>query len=456
MQEMDDITLLREYTEHDSEEAFATLVTGHVNKVYSVALRHTRNPHQAEEITQAVFVILAQKARHLGKRVVLSGWLYQTAQLTAVTFIRSEIRRVCREKEAHMQGLLNETESDVWPQIAPLLDAAMAGLSETDRHAVVLRFFDGKSMREIGAALGASEDAVKMRVNRAVEKLRLFFKKRGVVVPAAVLTAAISANSVQAAPMVLAKTATAGALAKGATAPISTLTLIKGALKVMAWTKAKTAIVIGAAVILAVGTTGFVIVIAEKINAIASRSNPSGFVSKQADKLTADRTTPKGTMLVMINALEKGDANAYIESFVFKTDEEVKLKPALEALVAASARFNRAMSDKFGAEAARSELPNMPLMLPADIIDSAQQNIQGDSATVSISAGGKSGRPIQFTKVNGEWKMAADGFVHLSPAVMNDIYGRIIQALNQTTPEIPQGKFQTAMEAVDKMKERAR
>jgi RNA polymerase sigma factor (sigma-70 family) len=243
MQELDDNALLREYVEHDSEEAFAMLVTRHVNKVYSVALRHTRNPHSAEEITQAVFVIFAQKANKLRQHAVLSGWLYETSRLTAVTFIRSEIRRGRREQEAHMQTLLNENEADVWPQIAPLLDAAMAGLNETDRHAVVLRFFDGKSMKEVGAALGASEDAAKMRLNRAVEKLRGFFTKRGIVFPAAVLTAAISANSVQAAPAMLAKTTTAVALAKGATASISTLTLIKGALKIMAWTKAQTAIV---------------------------------------------------------------------------------------------------------------------------------------------------------------------------------------------------------------------
>src|SRR3954470_17717074 len=100
MQELDDIALLRQYTEQNSEEAFGTLVSRHLNKVYSVALRHTRDPHQAEEITQAVFVILAKKARHLGKGVVLSGWLYQTARLTAVTFVRSEIRRTRREHEA--------------------------------------------------------------------------------------------------------------------------------------------------------------------------------------------------------------------------------------------------------------------------------------------------------------------------------------------------------------------
>src|SRR5688572_15894275 len=200
MQELNDTALLRKYVEENSEEAIATLIARHVDKVYSVALRHTRNQHQAEEITQAVFAILAKKSRRLSERVVLAGWLCQTARLTAITFIRSEIRRARREQEAQMQTLLTQTESDAWSQIAPLLDAAMAGLSQTDYHAVVLRFFDGKSMKEVGAALGTSEDAAKMRVNRAVEKMRLFFGKRGLVLPAAVLTAAISANAVQAAP----------------------------------------------------------------------------------------------------------------------------------------------------------------------------------------------------------------------------------------------------------------
>src|SRR5665213_3608000 len=209
MQELDDNALLREYVERGSDEAFAALVTRHVHKVYSVALRHTGNPHSAGEITQAVFVILARKSRRLGRRVILSGWLYQTARLTAVTFIRSEIRRARREQEAQMQTALNENESALWTQIAPLLDAAMAGLNEADRTAVVLRFFDGKSMAEIGAALGANENAAKKRVNRAVEKLRKYFSKRGVTSTAETLAGTISANSVQAAPALLAKTVTA-------------------------------------------------------------------------------------------------------------------------------------------------------------------------------------------------------------------------------------------------------
>lgn len=271
MQELDDITLLRKYVAGQSEEAFAALVTRHINKVYSVALRHTGNPSEAEEITQAVFVILAQKSASLAsgwrRRLAavvpltgdggitatsLAGWLYQTARWTSVTFVRSAIRRARREQEAHMESVLNEVETDVWKQIAPLLDAAMAALNETDRHAVVLRFFDGKSMGEIGAALGASEDAAKKRVGRALEKLQKHFARHGIDSTTDTIARAISDNSVQAAPAVLTTSVTAIALAKGAAASLSTLTLAKATLiamktKTLIATVVTTAIVAGIA-----------------------------------------------------------------------------------------------------------------------------------------------------------------------------------------------------------------
>ena len=140
---------------------------------------------------------------------------------------------------------MNEPEPNVWPQIAPQLDVAMAGLGEKDRNAVVLRFFENKSLGEVGLALGASEAAAKMRVNRALEKLRKFFSKRGIILPAALIAGAVSANSVHAAPAGLAIAVTATA-AKGSAAAASTLTLVKGALKLMAWTKMKSAAVAGA------------------------------------------------------------------------------------------------------------------------------------------------------------------------------------------------------------------
>jgi uncharacterized protein (TIGR03435 family) len=251
----DDMRLVREYASRQSESAFATLVSRHTNLVYSAALRQTRDPQLAEEVTQVVFIILARKAASLGAKTILTGWLYRTAGYVSGSALKRELRRQQREQEAYMQSELDARAGSTWKQLSPLLDEAMLRLGQTDRDALVLRFFEGRSLNEVGHALGASEDAAKKRVNRALEKLRNFFAKRGVSSTTAIIAETISAHSVQAAPVALAKAATAAAITKGAAASTSTLTLIKGALKIMAWTKAKTVIVVGASVLLAAGTT---------------------------------------------------------------------------------------------------------------------------------------------------------------------------------------------------------
>ncbi len=254
MHTLDDRELLQEYVVRNSEEAFAELVARHVNLVYSVALRHAGNSHAAEEITQAVFVVLARKAASLRPGTVLAGWLFHAARLTASNYLKKEIRRTRREQEAYMRSSLQPTDvDDGWKQVAPLLDGAIASLGKTDRDAIVLRFMEGKDLKEVGVALGASEEAAKKRVSRAVEKLRRFFAKRGVVLSGTALTAAITVHSAQAAPAGLAAASTAIAVLKGATASGSIQALIQGTLKIMAWAKMKVAIGIGAALLLAIG-----------------------------------------------------------------------------------------------------------------------------------------------------------------------------------------------------------
>ena len=241
MQATDDMGLLREYARGQSEQAFATLVARHIDLVYSTALRHVGNHHQAEEITQAVFVILARKARSLGPGTVMAGWLFRTARLTAANYKRTEIRRVRREQEAYMQSDPTENSGDPWQEVAPLLNDAIAGLGEGDRNAIVLRFLQGKDYKQVAAALGGTEPAAQMRVGRALEKLRKLFALRGVVVSAGALGSLITAKAIQAAPAGLAASVCAAAV-QGTSLTASTLALVKGTLKFMAWTKTKLAI----------------------------------------------------------------------------------------------------------------------------------------------------------------------------------------------------------------------
>jgi RNA polymerase sigma factor (sigma-70 family) len=257
MSEPDDITLLQQYAEGD-ESAFTALFERHVHLVYSAALRQARNPSQAEEVTQAVFILLARKAKSLSPKTILSGWLYQAARLTTASLIKREIRRQRREQEMYMQTL-TEPDVSLWEQVSPLLDEAMGRLGEKDRNAIVLRFFENRTPQEVAVALKLNEVTARKHVSRALEKLRTLFAKRGVVLTTAIIAGTISGNSVQAAPAALASSVTAVAIAKGVAVSGSTLTLVKGALKLMAWSQAKTAVVATIAVILTAGTTTLVI-----------------------------------------------------------------------------------------------------------------------------------------------------------------------------------------------------
>jgi RNA polymerase sigma factor (sigma-70 family) len=213
----DSQTLLAEYAESSSESAFRELVTRYIGLVYATALRLVEgDTHLAEDVAQTVFVDLARKARGLSRAVMLGGWLHQRTFNVAAPMMRAARRRQAREREAVQMNAMPDDPTADLEQIAPMLDEALTKLGQEDRTAIILRFFERRDFRSIGTALGSNEDAARMRVTRALEKLHILLKHRGVTLSAAALGAALSVEAATAAPVGLAASIAGAALAGSA------------------------------------------------------------------------------------------------------------------------------------------------------------------------------------------------------------------------------------------------
>lgn len=214
----DDAILLRRYVEERSEDAFTHLVEKYVDLVYSAALRRTGGRgHHAADVVQDVFTSLAQQARTLCEHPALGAWLHTTTRNVALNLMRAENRRQQRQHAAlDLETVQSGTTSPEWERVRPAIDAAIDELPEPDRMAVVLRFLERRGFREIGAALAVSEDAARMRTERALEKLRALLERRGITSTSAALGAAVSAHATVTAPAGLAATVATQSVAAGA------------------------------------------------------------------------------------------------------------------------------------------------------------------------------------------------------------------------------------------------
>ena len=243
-----DSELLADFARTNSEAAFAELVRRHVNLVYSAALRQVNgDAHLAQDVAQSVFTDLARKADSLSRRASLTGWLYTSAHFAAAKIVRGENRRRDREEKFMREPNATAPEAD-WEKLRPTLDDAMHELKEADRDAILLRYFENQPFIQVGAKLGLNENAARMRVERALEKLREIFLRRGVATTSA-LASAISANAVQLAPAHLAAALTAASLAATGTGTftlmkILTMTKLKLAFSALVVTGAATAFVL--------------------------------------------------------------------------------------------------------------------------------------------------------------------------------------------------------------------
>jgi RNA polymerase sigma factor (sigma-70 family) len=235
---MSDDALLHEFNRARSEQAFEALVQRHLRLVFATALRQVGDRSLAEEISQQVFLALARKAGRLGGHQTIAGWLYQTTLREAKRTLRTELRRQRRDQLALEVGALGHGSADEADGLLPLLDEALASLRESERLAVILRYFEGKSWREVGTELGASEDAVQKRGERALETLGRFFARHGFKVSAAALTTGLTTQASAAVPMTLAGVITQTALVP--TASASTMGVL--AMHLMNLTKTQTTV----------------------------------------------------------------------------------------------------------------------------------------------------------------------------------------------------------------------
>jgi RNA polymerase sigma factor (sigma-70 family) len=181
----------------------------------------------AEDVSQAVFTELARKAPRLLAHPSLAGWLYTTVRHLSANLRRADQHRRCREEEVMNATLSEDSPNEVWQQLRPVLDDALHELKDADREAVVLRFLEERPLREVGARLGLTENAARMRVDRALDKLRALLALRGITSTASGLTAALAVGVLTPAPEALAATIAGTALAGGAAAVSTTVTLMK-------------------------------------------------------------------------------------------------------------------------------------------------------------------------------------------------------------------------------------
>jgi RNA polymerase sigma factor (sigma-70 family) len=209
----DDATLLRRYADEGSEPAFTELVHRHLNLVYGAALRRTSgDAHRAADVAQQVFITLAREARRLSRHTVLGAWLHTATRNAALNLMISEKRRQDRELAAEaLVPAAPEPPLD-WDRLRPVLDSAIDELSEADRAAVVLRFLEQRPFAEIGATLRVSEDAARMRTERALDKLRGALSRRGITSTCAAVGTLVSSQPLLSAPAGLAASITARAL----------------------------------------------------------------------------------------------------------------------------------------------------------------------------------------------------------------------------------------------------
>ena len=383
-----DSELLRQFAKTNSEAAFAELVKRHVNLVYSAALRQVNSDaHLAQDVAQTVFTDLARKASSLARRETLTGWLYTSAHFAATKIVRGENRRRDREEKFMREPIHEAAPEADWEKLRPTLDAAMHELKETDREAVLLRYFENRQFAEVGAKFGLNENAARMRVERALEKLRAIFAKRGVTMATA-LASVISANAIQIAPANLAATITTASIATVETGTIALL-------KIMTVTKLKLGI---SALVVAGATT--VLVIQHQTQEKLRAENES--LAQQITQLQTDSESLSNRLATI------GDAKSLSDE---QFNELLKLRGEVGTLQQQTNEFRKLWQENQQLRSQLAAQNQQPTQLSAEDEFTLNKTHLADATTVVLAA-------IKnfVDKNNGQYPTSSDQLVNSQAA----------------------------------------
>ncbi len=261
---MTDAQLLEQFVSTGSHPAFGEIVSRHIGWIQAAARRRLHDPGLAEDATQAVFILLAQKAASLRRETVLSAWLFSTLRFTCLAIARSERRRKIREDEAAAMREAEQTTDQVWSELSGQLDEVVAKLSGSDRRAVLLRFYESKTYGEVASVLGISEEAARKRVERAVDKLQGMFQRRGVSFSSGAIGAAMLTHVAPGGAGV-ATTSVASAALSAASGSSAAVAKTAGGMIAFAQAKAAAIVVAASVAIVAAGGTAVVVATAKSV-----------------------------------------------------------------------------------------------------------------------------------------------------------------------------------------------
>lgn len=439
-----DHQLLEQYQRTRDDAPLQVLISRYLNQVYSSAVRQVRDPHLAEDVTQAVFILFSQRAAGFSPSVIIPGWLFRTTRYVSLHAMKKQSTRQRHEQQAARPERVEAEGASTWNELAPSIDAALAQLKGRYRDALVLRFFQSMSLAQVGQAMGVSEEAARKLVDRGLDKLRGQLASTGVACTSAGLAAALSQQVIDAAPAHLTQWASQFSAASATAAGTSTLALTKGAFTIMSTAKAKVAAAIVAVAVLGGGA----VVVNSVAQAPSVTTQP--VVHALAAAGTAERMKQVRKAAVDVcGAAAECDVDTVKSLSIVESPQYQELSDAMRQVMLDAKDLRALMKEKFGTipEEMGNNLPGGPEVFRKQYLPTAPVRYQGDVAMIDI---GTQSRPpvLVFREDAGRWKLLMGAsFCGGKPEKANETTAgimRLSEGIRALTEAIRSGQIPTA------------